>query len=709
MSNPCELNDCIDPAVHDDRLRMKLWPLLLLGLLALLLALMRGCGGGVPDLRLPVIENPNNGDTINDLISLSGTGEPNRFLQIFRDGVSIGGVNVSSAGEWSFIDRLATPGDHEYTVRHSFAGEDYDFSDSVNVSYVPASISAPNITGPADSVNPGNVLLFGTGEPGSRIQILQNGEVIGETIVRSDGSWNYRLDLPNTGDYEFTARALDSNSNPGAEGNSFLVSVVDPSDGAEPLIIDSPPLLGDVSRVGAGQYRVPISLTGTGEPGATVRLWVGDNFLGRTTVGDDGNWSFDGFRILGLDTPYQVRGLMEDADNVLLSRANGDTIRLTTADVASTFSAPRFRVSSADGECTISGTTEPNFRVRLISNGNDLAEVDVDENGNFSHPFTCPDGDYNFIVHLLDADGGTLAESNPFDFNVTSAGSGGTADGEGALQVLFADGSGGAGGSGSTILLGGENDPAVGIILDASWSMRNPELAANAGIDRIDIAKEALNEIVTEAIPDGTIVALRSFGNIEGNLACRTDNMYPAQPVDKAELLGIVDEIEPQFNANTPIAESLLRMGDDMAGIDKQKIIILLTDGLETCDGDVSAAIQTLTDQGIDVRIDVVGVGVEEEDVRAEFENWALEGGGVFYDARSAGDISDAFTNIFERSFPVAYVVTASDGSSAHVGVVGEEPVALPAGSYTVSFPANPTETFDVEVTDGETTVVEVE
>ncbi len=707
MSNPCELNDCIDPAVHDARLRMKLWPLLLLGLLALIAALARGCSGGDLQFATPSIDNPNSNATIADAgIQLSGTGEASRYLEILRNGVPIGGVTVGSDGNWSFTDLDAPSGDLTYTARHAFAGNIYDPSNAVNLTYSPAmaDVSAPLVTGPADDVEPGRILLSGTGEPGSRIQILRDGEVVGETIVRADGSWNFALDLPNAGDYVISARAIDADGNVLAEGDPFTVTAAEPTMAA-PLVIEST-TFGDANSAGNGLYRVAVNFAGTGEAGSTVRLWAADQYLGKTTVGSDGSWTHDSFVTLPIEEPYPTNGLMEDPDNVVLSRAEGDTLRLTLADIAGALNAPQFTVTDADGQCAFEGTTIPNGRVRLLSNGTELAVVDADANGAFSFEFECPPGIYRFGANLLDTDGSLLARARWQLLTAGSKAGGEAADGEGFVRVVSLNSADAGSGDGASGGEGLEGNPAVGIILDASWSMRNPELPANAGVDRIDIAKESLTDIVNNAIPDGTMVALRSFGNIEGNLSCRTDLMYEAQPLDKAALLEISDAIEPQFDANTPIATSLSAMGNDMSGVAQPKIIILLTDGLETCEGDVSAAIQSLTSQGIEVRIDVVGVNVDDAEISAEFDKWAVEGGGIYYDARTAGDISDAFANIFERAIPVAYIVTAEDGSTVHAGIVGEEPVPLPAGNYTITYPINPELTEDVEVSEDATALV---
>ncbi|MCK5923985.1 MAG: VWA domain-containing protein, partial [Methylococcales bacterium] len=222
-------------------------------------------------------------------------------------------------------------------------------------------------------------------------------------------------------------------------------------------------------------------------------------------------------------------------------------------------------------------------------------------------------------------------------------------------------------------------------------------------------AHNGVTDVVNNLIPEGTVVALRGFGHIEGNLACRTALEYPAQALDRDSFLAASNRIEPKFNANTPIAESLLGVQSDLADIPGPKIIILLTDGNETCGGDVAGAIEALVSGGFDVRIDVVGIGIDDDALRSEFEGWAEAGGGVYYDAPDSDSITTAMADIFSRGLPTPFQVLDSDGTLVQQGLANGDPISLPVGDSTVQVLTSPLESFDITVTEGEETAISVE
>ena len=121
---------------------------------------------------------------------------------------------------------------------------------------------------------------------------------------------------------------------------------------------------------------------------------------------------------------------------------------------------------------------------------------------------------------------------------------------------------------------------AVELILDASGSM----LKREGGKRRIDTAKAAIKDLLGDTIPSGTPFAMRAFGHKEAG-SCRTDLEVPLKPLDPAAVKTQVDKIEAINLAKTPIAASLTAVQDDLAAAKGERVIILITDGEETCGG----------------------------------------------------------------------------------------------------------------------------
>jgi Ca-activated chloride channel family protein len=91
-------------------------------------------------------------------------------------------------------------------------------------------------------------------------------------------------------------------------------------------------------------------------------------------------------------------------------------------------------------------------------------------------------------------------------------------------------------------------------------------------------------------------------------------------------------------------SRALRRAERAFAGRDGQdNRIILVTDGVETCDGDRVAAARRLKRSGVRVTVDVVGFDIENARDRARLRRIAEATGGTYTDARTAGELHDYF------------------------------------------------------------------
>lgn len=235
---------------------------------------------------------------------------------------------------------------------------------------------------------------------------------------------------------------------------------------------------------------------------------------------------------------------------------------------------------------------------------------------------------------------------------------------------------------------------AVEIILDASGSM----LKRMDGTRRIDIAKAAIRDTVRTALPDGLPLALRVYGHREAG-SCRTDLEIAPEPLDKDAFLARVADIEAINLARTPIADSIAAVASDLAGVEGRKLVVLLTDGEETCDGDPAEAIRKLQEAGVDVRVNIVGFAIDDDSLKREFARWAELGGGSYFDASEGASLGEAL----DTALKVPFVVFDSSGEEVARGLVGGEAVEVPAGRYSVRVDtSNPYIERDVSLAPGD-------
>ena len=269
--------------------------------------------------------------------------------------------------------------------------------------------------------------------------------------------------------------------------------------------------------------------------------------------------------------------------------------------------------------------------------------------------------------------------ATPGSLRVVASRSGGTGS-EGA----------GAGGKGSSA----QGADVVELILDASGSM----LQRLGNERRIDIARKALAGLVQEQLADDSRVALRVFGHRKPD-ACDTELLAPLAPLDRAALAATVRGIEAKNLAKTPIGASLAAVADDLAGVEGRAVVVLVTDGEETCGGDPAAAIAKLRSAGFQVSLNIVGFAIDEFALEQQFREWARLGNGAYFAATDAAGLA---SGISQATQPAVYTVLR-DGEAVASGVVGGQGVDLPPGTYTLRIG---TRKQSAKVASGEETVI---
>lgn len=156
-------------------------------------------------------------------------------------------------------------------------------------------------------------------------------------------------------------------------------------------------------------------------------------------------------------------------------------------------------------------------------------------------------------------------------------------------------------------------------LFDASFSMTN-----KMGRDdsRMQVAKKLLGRMVDslEKI-DGLEIALRVYGHqyTTKDYNC-TDTKLEVGfgPDNHAEIKTRLNEIKP--SGTTLIAYSLEQAAYDFpVNGSSRNIVILITDGIEECNGDPCAVSQALQKQGVLLKPFIIGVGLNE-DFRKQFD-----------------------------------------------------------------------------------------
>ena len=237
-------------------------------------------------------------------------------------------------------------------------------------------------------------------------------------------------------------------------------------------------------------------------------------------------------------------------------------------------------------------------------------------------------------------------------------------------------------------------DTAIGIIVDTSGSMRK----RLDGERRINIAKDSLRALFRKSIAPGTPVAVRSLGPGGKKWRCRSRLEIPLAPLEPREALAWVKKVNAPKRAGTPLVDALGKIrGDLKAAADR--IVVVITDGNESCGGDPLAAVEALEADGIRTTLNIVGFALDDEDLKTEMAGWAERGNGRYFDATGADDLAAAIRDATAAPFEV--YVAATD-ELAGSGTVGGAAIELDPGRYRVEVMTQPSMVYDVDVGWGE-------
>jgi Mg-chelatase subunit ChlD len=231
----------------------------------------------------------------------------------------------------------------------------------------------------------------------------------------------------------------------------------------------------------------------------------------------------------------------------------------------------------------------------------------------------------------------------------------------------------------------------VVLILDSSGSMRGK---MRDGKRRIDVAKRVLVSVVNK-LPETVRVGLRVYGHRHKSRpkkrSCRdSELLVPFGPLDRPAIKLAISRLRPR--GQTPIGYSLAQLARDFRGRKGAKLVLLVSDGIETCDAKPGSRfnpkqmIARLKKSGVRFRLNVVGLDIGRETARAFLKDIATAGGGRYIDARDNSELDRAIRTALAASFDVI----DNTGKTVARGTVGRGRVRLQTGTYTVVIRAEP-------------------
>ncbi len=185
----------------------------------------------------------------------------------------------------------------------------------------------------------------------------------------------------------------------------------------------------------------------------------------------------------------------------------------------------------------------------------------------------------------------------------------------------------------------------VTIALDSSGSMAEKV----NGESKLTAAKIAIAEFV-DSLPATTQVSLIAFGHQGSNaetdkvISCRgIETIYPLGVKNSDRLSQAVNSLTP--TGYTPLAATLKLAGQNLAALkneNNQNIIYLVSDGVETCDGDPVEIAKQLHNSQTKLIINVIGFDVDNS-AQQQLKAVAQAGGGEYYTASDRASLQQVW------------------------------------------------------------------
>lgn len=162
------------------------------------------------------------------------------------------------------------------------------------------------------------------------------------------------------------------------------------------------------------------------------------------------------------------------------------------------------------------------------------------------------------------------------------------------------------------------------------------------GVNKIVTARETLARVLP-TFPATMELGLMAYGHNRRGDCNDIGMLVQTGPVTTtaAPISDAVNTLNPR--GKTPLSEAVRRAALELRYTEERATIILITDGLETCEADPCALANELESAGIDFTTHVIGFGLTEEEGQ-QVACLAENTGGSYFQATDADALGDALT-----------------------------------------------------------------
>lgn len=187
-----------------------------------------------------------------------------------------------------------------------------------------------------------------------------------------------------------------------------------------------------------------------------------------------------------------------------------------------------------------------------------------------------------------------------------------------------------------------QNPSPIIFIYDASGSM----WGKIQGKTKKDIAAEVLTAAVNK-LPANQKTGLVAYGHRQKDDCKDVEFLVDVEKGNKTDVNNSLKTIKSL--GRTPLAYSAQQVIDKLRTTKMKATIILITDGIESCGGNICDVIAAAKKEGIDFKLHIVGFGLKENETE-QLKCAAKAGDGRYYDAADAGGLGDVLNDATTES-----------------------------------------------------------
>jgi len=198
------------------------------------------------------------------------------------------------------------------------------------------------------------------------------------------------------------------------------------------------------------------------------------------------------------------------------------------------------------------------------------------------------------------------------------------------------------------------------IVMDGSGSM----WGQIDGRPKFEIARETVADVVGK-LPANQTLGLIAYGHRRKGDCKDIELIVPPAPGTSGKVLNAVNDM--RFLGMTPLSEAVRQAAQALRHTEQAATVVLVTDGLETCNLDPCAVANELEKSGVNFTAHVIGFGLTRDE-GAKVACLATNTGGRYLQASDGAALSAALRQTVSEPAPAKPAATLSAPASAPMG-----------------------------------------